>query len=94
MNIHALNCALYFLSNALDKVPNCNGIIHSDQGAVYLSPAYKKYMQKKGYTVSMSHKGHCWENSPIENWFSQLKEEHLRPIGLKTRKKTKFNYND
>lgn len=89
----------YFISNrndmdliicSLDKVPNCNGIIHSDQGAVYLSPAYKKYMQKKGYTVSMSHKGHCWENSPIENWFSQLKEEHLRPIGLKTRKETKI----
>lgn len=89
----------YFISNrndmnliieSLKRVPNHNGIIHSDQGAVYLSPAYKKYMINKGYEISMSHKGHCWENCPIENWFSQLKEEHLRPIGLKTKKETKI----
>ncbi len=75
---------------SLKNIPNHNGIIHSDQGTVYLSPAYKKYMQDKGYIVSMSNKGHCWENSPIENWFSQLKEEHLRPIGLKTKNETKL----
>ena len=38
----------------------------------------------------MSRKGVCWENSPMENWFSQLKEEHLRPIGLKTMRETKI----
>ena len=37
----------------------------------------------------MSHKGHCWENSPIENWFSQLKSERLRLIGIKSKKETK-----
>lgn len=46
-------------------------------------------MEKKGYRVSMSRKGACWENSPIENWFSQLKEEHLRNIGIKNREETK-----
>lgn len=25
----------------------------------------------------MSHRGHCWENCPIENWFMQLKREWL-----------------
>ena len=44
-------------------------------------------MEKKGYRVSMSRKGVCWENSPIENLFSQLKEEHLRNIGIKNQKK-------
>lgn len=34
----------------------------------------------------MSHKGCCWENSPIENWFSQLKEEWLKPLGKITKK--------
>ena len=88
----------YFVSNrndmdliikSLNNVPKHKGIIHSDQGAVYLSPTYKKHMRDKGFIISMSHKGHCWENSPIENWFSQLKEEHLRPIGLKSMKDTK-----
>ena len=76
--------------NSLDKVPKYNGIIHSDQGSIYLSPTYKKHMKDKGYQISMSRKGACWENSPIENWFSQLKEEHLRPIGLKTMRETKI----
>ena len=46
-------------------------------------------MINKGYIVSMSRRGACWENCPIENWLSQLKEEHLRPIGLKTKVQTK-----
>ena len=77
------------ITESLRNVPNHKGIIHSDQGSVYLQTAYKKYMEKKGYRVSMSRKGACWENSPIENWFSQLKEEHLRNIGIKNREETK-----
>lgn len=76
--------------SSLRNIPNHNGVIHSDQGSVYLNNAYKRFMNNKGYTVSMSRKGACWENSPIENWFSQLKEEHLRPIGLKTKSQTRL----
>lgn len=75
---------------SLKHIPYHNGIIHSDQGSVYLNNAYKNYMTNKGYTISMSRRGACWENSPIENWFSQLKEEHLRPIGLKTKLETEL----
>lgn len=56
-------------------------LINTDQGSVYLANEYLKLMTELGYTRSMSHRGHCWENCPIENWFSQLKEEWLRPIG-------------
>lgn len=80
---------LKLILKSLDKVPKHKGIIHSDQGAVYLSHVYKDYKSNKGYEVSMSKRGACWENSPIENWFSQLKEEHLRPIGLKPKNETK-----
>lgn len=76
--------------DSLKDIPNHKGIIHSDQGSIYLNMIYKKHMYKKGYKVSMSRKGACWENSPIENWFSQLKEEHLRNIGLKTKKIQKW----
>lgn len=34
----------------------------------------------------MSHRGHCWENCPIENWFMQLKHEWLCQFEKLTRK--------
>jgi transposase InsO family protein len=58
-----------------------NGIINTDQGAVYFSYEYIDLAEKLEFDRSMSHKGHCWENCPIENWFSQLKEEWIRPLG-------------
>lgn len=80
---------LRLILNTLNKLkPGC-GIIHSDQGTVYLTKTYQNKMKSLGYKVSMSRRGACWENSPIENWFSQLKEEHLRNIGLKTKEQTK-----
>lgn len=73
----------------LNQLEKGNGIMHSDQGALYYSGEYINKIGELGYARSMSNKGCCWENSPIENWFSQLKEEHLRPIGLKSKKETK-----
>ena len=58
-----------------------DSLINTDQGSVYLANEYLKLMERIGYERSMSHRGHCWENCPIENWFSQLKEEWIRPIG-------------
>lgn len=37
----------------------------------------------------MSHRGHCWENCPIENWFMQLKHEWLCQFNNLTRKEAK-----
>lgn len=63
-----------------------SGIVNTDQGAVYFSYEYIELAQKLEFDRSMSHKGHCWENCPIENWFSQLKEELIRPLGKITTK--------
>lgn len=60
-------------------------IINTDQGAVYFAYEYVELAKKLGFERSMSHKGHCWENCPIENWFSQLKEEWLKSLGKITR---------
>lgn len=75
--------------NTLKQIKQSNGIMHSDQGSLYYSQEYIDSLKSLGYERSMSAKGHCWENSPIENWFSQLKEEHLRPVGKKSKKETK-----
>lgn len=65
--------------------PKEGKIINTDQGAVYFSYEYINLANELGFKRSMSNKGHCWENCPIENWFSQLKEEWLRPIGKITK---------
>lgn len=52
-------------------------IINTDQGAVYFAYEYIELAKTLNFTRSMSHKGHCWENCPIENWFFQLKREWL-----------------
>lgn len=64
------------------------GIIHSDQGSLYSMHEYVKKIESLGYVRSMSAKGCCWQNSPIENWFSQLKEECIRNGSKMTKAET------
>ena len=61
-------------------------ILHSDQGAQYTSQTYHDVLtQEYHITPSMSRRGNCWDNAPMENFFSHLKEEYLRQF-----KKTTF----
>lgn len=72
-----------------DLVPNDNKIINTDQGSVYFAYEYVKFAKSNNFTRSMSHKGHCWENCPIENWFMQLKREWLIQFDNLTKKQAK-----
>ena len=66
---------------ALDKaieVTNANKeerIFHSDQGWAYQVKQYTSRLEKEGITQSMSRKGNCLDNSPMENFFGILKQE-------------------
>ena len=55
-------------------------ILHSDQGYQYTSQAYFVLTQQYTITPSMSRRGNCWDNAPMENFFGHLKEEALRQI--------------
>jgi putative transposase len=48
---------------------------HSDRGSQYASHAYQKLLQQYGMIPSMSRKGNCWDNAPVERFFSSLKRE-------------------
>jgi putative transposase len=50
-------------------------LIHSDQGAHYTSTQYRYLLEKHKVTQSMSRKGNCLDNSPIESFFGHLKDE-------------------
>jgi Transposase and inactivated derivatives len=53
-------------------------ILHSDQGSQYCSDPYHLLTTAYGITPSMSRRGNCWDNAPMENFFSHLKEEAIR----------------
>ena len=52
-----------------------NTILHSDQGWQYQHFSYHKILEEKGIFQSMSRKGNCLDNSPMENFFGKMKNE-------------------
>ena len=50
-------------------------IIHSDQGFHYQHSSWTKKLEKMNIKQSMSRKGNCLDNSPMENFFGILKQE-------------------
>jgi transposase InsO family protein len=50
---------------------------HSDRGVQYASHAYRRVLERRGITVSMSRIGNCWDNAIVESFFSSLKAELL-----------------
>ena len=53
-------------------------IHHSDRGRPYTSAAYQQLLARHGLIASMSRVGDCWDNAPVESFFSHLKAE-VRP---------------
>ncbi len=50
-------------------------IHHSDRGSQYASYAYQALLKQQYMIPSMSRKGNCWDNAPVERFFSSLKRE-------------------
>jgi putative transposase len=51
---------------------------HSDRGPQYLSDDFRDLLDKHGIECSMSARGHCYDNAPVESFFSLLKRERIR----------------
>lgn len=51
---------------------------HSDQGNQYRAGLYQQLLAHRGVVPSMSRKGHCYDNAPVESFFSSLKNELTR----------------
>lgn len=52
-----------------------NIMIHSDQGFHYTNPVYIEMVKELKMIQSMSGKGNCIDNAPIESFFGHLKDE-------------------
>ncbi len=55
--------------------PDAGLIHHSDRGVQYASAEYRKVVQSAGFQASMSRKGDCYDNAPMESFFHTLKTE-------------------
>lgn len=51
-------------------------IVHSDQGMHFTHFSYRSYLSEQGVLQSMSRKGNCLDNAPIESFFGHIKD-HL-----------------
>ena len=52
-------------------------LMHTDQGSHYTSDEYRKCLRRLGIRHSMSRRGNCWDNSPMERFFRSLKSEWI-----------------
>jgi transposase InsO family protein len=58
---------------------------HSDRGSQYCSPKYRKLLDQFGMTASMSRKGNCYDNAPMESFWGTLKQELVHHRRYRTR---------
>jgi len=64
------------LNMALSKRKISAGLIlHSDRGSQYASHEYQSLLKQHGIICSMSRRGNCWDNAPMESFFRSLKVE-------------------
>jgi transposase InsO family protein len=52
-------------------------ICHTDQGCEYTSHLYQDTLEEHQLRMSMSRKGHCWDNANMESFFHSLKTEMI-----------------
>ena len=62
---------------------------HSDRGSQYCSSAYRALQASYGMQTSMSRKGNCWDNAPMESFFGTLKTESLHHYRFTTREQAR-----
>jgi putative transposase len=56
-------------------------LFHSDQGCQYTSVKFRHQLWQYRMRQSMSRRGNCWDNAPMERFFRSLKTEWVPKIG-------------
>jgi transposase InsO family protein len=64
-------------------------IHHSDRGSQYAAGSYRQVLDAADMVQSMSRKGNCWDNAPMESFFHTLKTELVHHANYPTREAAK-----
>lgn len=70
--------------SALPAEMTTGALIHSDQGFQYTNYAYRGLLEARNMIPSMSAKGVCLDNAPIESFFGHMKDELVYDKGNTT----------
>lgn len=65
--------------------PDAGLVHHSGRGSQYAAKDYRTKLKAPGITVSMSRKGDCWDNAPMESVNGTLKVECVNDVHFETR---------
>ena len=77
---------LQALDSAVQRRRPKPGLLHhSDQGSQYAYGEYQDALEAQGMQVSMSRRGNCWDNAPMESFFRTLKVELIFGHRFETR---------
>ena len=74
------NLSMKFVLDSVNNLRNIGTvnnktIIHSDQGFHYTNPEYITKVKSLKLIQSMSRKGNCIDNAPIESFFGHMKDD-------------------
>jgi putative transposase len=71
------------------KHPTKGLLHHSDRGSQYCSDEYRKLLEHFGLSISMSGKGNCYDNAPMESFWGMLKQELVYHCHFRTRQEAR-----
>jgi transposase InsO family protein len=76
------------------RQPPAGLLHHSDRGSQYACLVYQKLLKEHNIRPSMSGKGDCWDNAPVERFFGSLKRERTDHVLYPTRQAAKADVID
>jgi putative transposase len=99
IDLHSRRVVGWALSPRIDRTLVCDALTaacrarrpapgllhHSDRGSPYASGDYQALLATHRMIPSMSRKGNCWDNAPLESFFHSLKGEWLNDQTFPTR---------
>lgn len=89
MTTHLVNQALFRSISA--KRPAAGLIHHSDRGSQYCSYEYQALLRQFKMKVSMSRRGNCYDNAPMESFGGSLKNELVHHRQYLTREQARHD---
>lgn len=67
---------------------------HSDRGSQYASDDFQQLLAQRGMVCSMSGRGNCYDNAPVESFFATLKREWVHQRHYSTREEAQSSIFD
>ena len=69
-------------------------IMHTDRGSQYAGAQHRALIRDLRMVQSMSLKGNCWDNAPMESFFKTLKVELVYEVRYETRAQARLDIVD